>query len=185
MKKFHFPCIIVAAIFLISSLGSCVFPYKKKNRLDNYLKVGDTLKIQPSGLLPVFSNTQDLSVLLSSPLKIIGYADAGCSMCTYNLSLWKEFMEGKAAQWNIPVVLIVGGASLPSVQFRAETLIPTGNLYYDKNSVFILGNSIHPSPNYQAFLVGIDNKIQLIGNVGLDSTWYPKYDKKIKKVLAR
>jgi len=159
------------AIIFVSLVASCV-NIKKEDAEKNVNKwIGKTI-IFPPNIHPIkltLKNDCSKNQACNTNFKILLYADStGCTSCKLRLSDWKFIMQ--EANVNFPDKLSFIFYLQPKFKGNAE-LINTiknynlgGTIYVDDlNSINSL-NKFSPKPEFQCFLLDINNKVMGLGN---------------------
>lgn len=147
------------------------------------LELGEQLKSDPSQFVNISGVDADFETLWNSPVKIVAFLRGGCSMCSFRFSQWDSFIETYAKDWEIPVIIIAYDPSLPSLKYSAQDNAGFKHpIFFDKTNSFYLGNNLSADIEKQAFLVGNDDEILVIGSPIENKKWTTKYKNKLKKV---
>ncbi|MFK7920402.1 MAG: hypothetical protein AB8H47_00520 [Bacteroidia bacterium] len=175
-------CLFIALIYGYSFLTPKLTDKAKDIKENGTIEQLDTLLLDQNQLIKLDSGKQSLKDFLSAPIKIIGYIDLGCSMCSSYLPNWAEFVEQKATKWDIPTLLVVKGNSKGAAKYVAiEQLAYRFCVYYDSGNHFYQKNHLTDDPLEQAFLIGPDNTILMCANPALSE----QHEKQFWKAIQR
>jgi len=165
--------------YYLSKDGVSIFQTKEKkerraiieNTVTRYL--GKTLFFPHTD--PEYFSEQEYFAAASLPLKVVLFLDGSCSVCLLKMNFWREFNKDLRSQGynEIPIVVYAYIGSAFEAIFREQHASQWEYAWqFDQAQTFISGNELYDA-RFQTVLVGLDNKILLIG----DPTLNPKMRK--------